>query len=149
MEKTVRHIQRVRDLLDDFAERLRQRGDVHDASKMTEAEAGPLAEMDALIDREGNVPFGSPEYEARKLILGPMLAHHYANNSHHPEHYPNGVDGMDLFDLVEMFADWKAASERGEASSMGLKVGARKYAVSDQLLSIMQNTADRLGWKTD
>lgn len=115
-EKTLRHIKRVSDLLGSFAIELIRRGEVHDASKLSEEEAKPLAEMDALIAKEGNVPFGSPEYERRRQLLGPMLDHHYANNSHHPEHYENGVAGMDLFDVVEMFADWKAASERGGGS---------------------------------
>jgi hypothetical protein len=78
-----------------------------------------------------------------------MLEHHYARNSHHPEHYPDGVNGMDLFDIMEMFIDWKAASERGEASSMGLNAAAKKYHVGPQLLAIMKNTAIRLGWETD
>jgi len=148
-EKTLRHIKRVQDLLGEFATELIRRGAVHDQSKFDPEEAGPLAEMDALIAREGNVPFGSPEYEARKALLGPMLDHHYANNSHHPEHYPYGVSGMDLFDLVEMFVDWKAASERGEQSTMGLRVGCEKYGVADQLHDIMRNTAKRLDWPVD
>ena len=148
-EKTLRHMKRVQDLLGDVASEFVRRGKLHDLSKLEEEEAGPLREMDALIEREGNVPFGSPEYEVRKRLLGPMLAHHYAANSHHPEHYEDGVDGMDLFDLVEMFVDWKAASERGEAPSMGLSVGAKKYQITPQLERIMRNTADRLGWKAE
>ena len=31
-------------------------------------------------------------------------------------------NGMDLFDIVEMFFDWKAASERGEELAMNLSV---------------------------
>ena len=40
------------------------------------------------------------------------IEHHYAVNSHHPEHYEAGIAGMSLFDLIEMLVDWKAASER-------------------------------------
>jgi hypothetical protein len=145
-EKTLRHIKRVQDLLGRAAAELVHRGEVHDASKLDPIEAGPLAEMDALIERDGNVPFGSQEYETRKAMLGPMLANHYAMNSHHPEHYPNGVDGMDLFDILEMFVDWKAASERGGQSSMGIAAGVQRYQIADQLAAIFRNTADRLGW---
>lgn len=148
-EKTLRHINRVSELLGQFASEFIKRAALHDRSKFDAEEAGPLAEMDALIERDGNVPFGSHEYEERKKLLGPMLRHHYENNSHHPEHYANGVDGMDLFDLVEMFADWKAASERGEQSSIGVSVGCEKYKISPQLENIMKNTAFRLGWKID
>lgn len=153
-EKTLQHIKRVQDLMGEAASELIRRGAAHDASKFTPEEAGPLAEMDALIEREGNVPFGSPEYEERKKLLGPMLGHHYIYNSHHPEHYQfeyggncvHGVNGMDLFDVLEMFIDWKAASERGEQPSMALKAACEKYHVSEQLAGIMRNTARRLGW---
>lgn len=82
---TLRHIARVRELLGIFAIEMIRRGDVHDRSKFDPSEQGPLDQMQRLIEIEGNVPYGSPEYEARKALLGPMLEHHYANNSHHPE----------------------------------------------------------------
>jgi len=44
--------------------------------------------------------------------MKPALEHHYALYRHHPEHFQNGIDDMNLIDLVEMFADWKASSER-------------------------------------
>jgi hypothetical protein len=148
-EKTLRHIARVQELLSEAAVELLRRGAVHDRSKFDPTEAEPLAQMDELIAREGNVPFGSPEYEARKALLGPMLKHHYTANSHHPEHFENGVNGMTLFDVVEMFVDWKAASERGEQSSMALAKACEKYAIAPQLADIMRNTASGLGWPVD
>lgn len=145
-EKTLRHILRVSQLMGTFAKHLITRGARHDQSKFSEEEAGPLEVLDRLIEKEGNVPFASAEYEKRKQLLAPMLAHHYANNSHHPEHYPNGIDGMNLVDLVEMFLDWKAASERGEESSMNLTFACKKYNVSPQLESIFRNTAKHFDW---
>lgn len=144
---TYKHIARVRELLGTFAVEMIRRGDVHDASKFDPIEMGPLQAMQEVIDRDGQAPFGSEEYKRRTDMLGPMIEHHRANNSHHPEFYPDGVDGMDLFDLVEMFFDWKAASERGQESSMNLSVACAKYSVSPQLQSIMRNTAERLGFK--
>lgn len=146
---TEKHIARVRELLNFAADVLQNRGVVHDASKFDPIEMGPLQAMQDLIDREGQAPYGSDEYKRRTALLGPMLAHHHAHNSHHPEHYPNGVNGFDLFDLIEMFFDWKAASERGEESAMSLTAACAKYQINPQLQQIMQNTADRLGfmWK--
>lgn len=146
---TEKHIARVLELLADAALELIKRGYIHDRSKFDPIEMGPLQDMQNLIDREGQAPYGSDEYKRRTALLGPMLAHHYANNSHHPEHYPNGVNGFDLFDLMEMFFDWKAASERGEESAMHLTTACTRYNINPQLQEIMQNTADRLGfaWK--
>ena len=76
------------------------------------------------------------------------LDHHYANNSHHPEHYENGVNGFDLFDLVEMLFDWKAATERHADGDIRKSIGINKerFGISEQLCYIFRNTADRMGW---
>lgn len=146
---TQKHIARVRELLDMAATELSRRGIVHDLSKFDPIEKGPLDEMQRLIDEEGPAPYGSDEYKRRTGLLGPMLANHYAENSHHPEHYVDGVDGMDLFDVVEMFFDWKAASERGQESSIGLSHSVKRFNITPQLASILKNTADRLGYRTE
>jgi len=146
---TRKHMQRVSALLGFAACRLIQRAAEHDLSKLEPIELEPLQRMQDIIDAEGPAPYGSDEYKRRTGMLGPMLKHHYANNSHHPDHYPNGVDGMDLFDIVEMFFDWKAASERGEESSMNIGAACKRFAVSPQLEAIFRNTADRLGYKAD
>lgn len=43
---------------------------------------------------------GCDEYRACLREMKPALEHHYASNSHHPEHYSNGIQGMSLFDLL-------------------------------------------------
>lgn len=146
---TRKHMQRVSALMGEAACVLIQRAAMHDLTKLAAVELEPLQRMQDVIDAEGQAPYGSDEYKRRTGLLGPMLAHHYANNSHHPEHYPNGVDGMDLFDIVEMFFDWKAASERGEESSMNIGMACKRFGISPQIESILRNTADRLGYKAD
>jgi hypothetical protein len=146
---TEKHIARVQELLGIAAHILGERGRLHDLSKFDPIEKGPLDEMQRLIEEEGPAPYGSDEYRRRTGLLGPMLANHYAMNSHHPEHYADGVAGMDLFDLVEMFFDWKAASERGEESSIGLSHSVKRFCIEPQLASILKNTADRLGYAVD
>lgn len=146
---TRQHIDRVQQLLGDFGTMLWQRALRHDVSKFDPVEAGPLQAMQDLIDAEGPAPYGTDEYRRRTALLGPMLDHHYANNSHHPEHYPDGIAGMDLLDLVEMFHDWKAASERGGDSAIGLTYCIEKYDIPPMLALILRNTADRNGWKHD
>ena len=144
---TREHINRVQNLISIFSTQLWHRAQTHDASKFDPLEAGPLQAMQDLIDAEGPAPFGTDEYRRRTALLGPMLEHHYAHNSHHPEHYPDGIAGMDLLDLVEMFHDWKAASERGGDSAMGLTYCVEKYGIPPMLAAILRNTADRMGWK--
>ena len=146
IDVTRQHIARVNDLLIAAAAELCVRGRDHDKSKFEEVEIGPLTEMQKVIDREGPAPYQSAEYKRRTAILKPMLEHHYQHNSHHPEHYEDGVNGMDLFDVLEMFFDWKAASERGEDPVMNISVACERFRVSPQLQRIFENTADRLGF---
>lgn len=143
---TLRHMKRVQDLLSDAAVHLLRRGQRHDLSKLDPAELGPLQTLREYQEEHGQAAFGTPEYEQQRAMLGPMLQHHYENNSHHPEHYENGVDDMDLFDVVEMFFDWKAASERGGEDAMNLTAAAERYGISPQLLNIMRNTAERMDY---
>lgn len=143
---TKKHIARVQTLLWEAAAELSRRGVVHDRSKFDPVEKGPLDEMQRLVEEEGQAPYGSDEYKRRLGLLKPMLDHHYENNSHHPEHFPDGVNGMDLFDVIEMFFDWKAASERGEESSIGLTHSVERFKIDPQLAGILANTAERLGY---
>ena len=140
------HMQRVAALLGEAAIELIKRGARHDLSKLTPQELGPLQSLQDHIAVHGQAAYGTPEYEAHRQLLAPMTAHHYANNTHHPEHYPEGVAGMDLFDLIEMFFDWKAASERGGESAMNLSHSVKAYAIPPMLESILRNTAARMGY---
>lgn len=144
---TLKHIKRVNELLGESAIELIRRGNVHDSSKLLPAELVPLQEMQELTEREGQAPYGSDEYNRRLGILKPMLDHHYANNSHHPEHHELGVDGMTLFDVVEMSLDWIAASERGGEAVINLTSSQKRFNISDQLLNVIKNTYDELGYK--
>lgn len=73
------------------------------------------------------------------------LEHHYANNSHHAEHWPNGINDMDLFDVLEMLFDWKAAGERQNGGNImiSLETNKKRYNISDQLYGILNNTVQR------
>lgn len=141
---TQKHIGRVQQLLAMFSEELLQRAIVHDQSKLMPPEKEHFDRETPLLK---DLVYGSEEYQASLKRLGVALEHHYKHNSHHPEHYDHGIDGMDLFDLVEMFLDWKAASERTAGSALNLSVSFKRFAVDDQLKMIMRNTATRLKWE--
>lgn len=141
---TLRHIRRVQHLLGEAAAELIRRGTVHDDSKLGSEEKPHFDRETPLLK---DLTFGTPEYKESLGRLREALQHHYANNSHHPEHYENGVAGMDIFDLVEMVMDWKAASERGAGSTINLDAAFERFEVEPQLASIIRNTANRLGWK--
>lgn len=142
---TLLHIKRVSQLLNEAAIKLIERGNVHDNSKLQEPEK---SEFDRTTPILKTLKYGSDEYKAALADLQSALKHHYENNSHHPEHYPNGVNDFDLFDLVEMFFDWKAATERTKDGNIysSIKYNKVRFNISDQLCNIFENTAKRLGW---
>ncbi len=61
---------------------------------------------------------------------------------------PKGVEGMSLFDLLEMLCDWKAASESSPNGSImkSIEWGTERFKLSKQLALILQNTALEMGW---
>jgi hypothetical protein len=142
---TIAHIRRVRDLLLVVAGDLRQRGRDHDESKLYPPEK-PL--FDEWTPKLRSLTYGSPEYEAARQAMGEALQHHYAHNSHHPEHYPNGLSDMSLLDLIEMLADWKAATERHADGDLAksLEHNRTRFGMSEQLHQILVNTARALEW---
>jgi hypothetical protein len=125
--------------------KLEDRGFLHDQSKLGPQEK-PL--FDSVTGKLKGLTYGSEEYKTSLKDLGPALAHHYAHNSHHPEHYPNGVDGMSLLDVIEMLCDWKAAGERHADGSMArsLAINRTRFQISDQLYAILENTVREMGW---
>ena len=142
-EDTNKHILRVRELMYIVQNKLEQRGFVHDQSKLGPNEKPIFDRVTPLLRA---MTYGSDEYKASLKELGLALQHHYANNSHHPEHYTNGIDGMSLLDLIEMLCDWKAAGERHADGSMqrSLDVNKARFKISDQLHAVLVNTAREL-----
>ena len=74
------------------------------------------------------------------------LDHHYATYRHHPEHFREGINDMNLIDIVEMIADWKAASERQHDGNLlvSIEKNAKRFNIDDQLKKILVNTAKTL-----
>jgi hypothetical protein len=145
-EDTLKHIGRVAELLDRIGDLLMDRADRHDASKLVDPEK---AAFDVLTPRLKGLTYGSDEYKASLREMKPALDHHYAHNSHHPEHYIEGVNGMSLLDVVEMLCDWKAATERHADGSIrqSLLHNFERFNISPQLANILINTVEELGWE--
>ena len=139
---TLKHIKRVNELLGIVAIEMIRRGNVHDNSKLASPEKELFDQETPLLK---DLKFGSDDYKASLERLKPALDHHYANNSHHPQHYDNGIDGMDLFDIMEMFVDWKAAGERNKDGNIlkSIEYNKTRFNMSDQLVNIFTNTAER------
>lgn len=120
---------------------LEYRAKHHDESKLHDPEKEIFDEYTPKLKQ---FVFGSNEYKQALAGMQTGLQHHYHANPHHPEHYPDGIDGMNIWDLVEMLADWMAASSVKNAH-MNLAYLQKRFNISDQLMSIIKNTL----WSAD
>jgi hypothetical protein len=155
------HIDKVRGYLKVVISKLQQRADDHDQSKLSSPE---VEIFDEFTPKLADVEYGSEEYESFRVSMDAALEHHYAANSHHPEHYSRGIEGMSLLDLLEMIVDWKAASERhnrppapaspGRANApeydssivRSVRINQERFGYSDELKAILLNTVREMGW---
>jgi hypothetical protein len=147
IRSTAAHIRRVGELLVEQSADLARRAVVHDASKWSPEEWPAFEEATPKL---AGLTYGSEEYKASLRSIKPAIAHHNANNRHHPEHHPDGVSGMTLADLLEMLCDWKAATERHNDGSIvkSLAHNRERFGISEQLEKILTNTAKAAGWIT-
>lgn len=117
----------------------------HDASKMDIPEKELFDEYTPKLKE---MEYGSEEYKKCLDGLQPALKHHYQINRHHPEHFSDGIKGMNLVDLVEFFCDNLAASKQmkdGGNILKSLEINQTRFGYSDDLKQIMVNTAKLLG----
>lgn len=143
---TLKHIKRVSQLMTEAASELIRRANVHDNSKLE----SPEKELfDEFTPKLKDSTYGSDEYKEFLKGLKVALDSHYSKNSHHPEFYSNGVNGMDLFDLLEMFLDWLAATERHSDGNIykSIIINKNRFGLSDQVVNILNNTAEKLNCK--
>ena len=143
-DDTRKHIVLVQECLGAMVARLAHRRAIHDASKLLPPEKPMYDEFTPLLQE---TVYGSDEYKAMLAKMGPALQHHYANNSHHPEYYPNGINGMSLLDIIEMLADWKAAGARHSTGNMerSLEINQKRFVISEQLMDVLRNTVREMG----
>lgn len=145
---TLLHIKRVNKLLHAVIADFAQRASAHDASKLESPEKEFFDQYTPLLKQ---TTYGSTEYENYLSELKAALDHHYKNNSHHPEHHPDGIYGMNLFDLMEMLVDWKAATERHADGNIekSLDINTKRFNISHELYCILKNTIDYMSKKKE
>lgn len=143
--ETLVHSQRVGELIIQMVKDALDRATCHDRSKTLSPE---VEAFDEYTPKLKNTVYGSDEYKSYLQGMGDALQHHYKSNRHHPEHFIHGIDQMTLIDLIEMLADWKAATERHSSGDLdkSLEINQGRFEMSDQLTAILRNTAREYGW---
>ena len=136
---TREHIAKVGELLTKLQVKLEDRKRLHDDSKLKDPEK---AIFDEFTPKLKSCTYGSDEYKGYLESMKIALDHHYAENRHHPEHFENGIQDMNIVDICEMIADWKAASLRHADGDImkSIEINQKRFGYSDELKSILINT---------
>ena len=126
-----------------FAGKLIYRGLIHDFSKYSNAEALVFAKQDGAL---AVTRYGTPEYDELLKKVQPALDHHYANNSHHPQYYINGVADMDILDKIEMACDSLAATKRTKDGDIRFSIEKNqdRFGYSDADKALFHAMVDEL-----
>ena len=145
---TLAHIQNVRLKMYKVVDDLLHRAAVHDASKL---EAPEKKVYDIYTPLLRTLEYNSQEYKDALVKMKPAIDHHFSVSRHHPEYFADGINGMNLVDLLEMIVDWKAAGERHVLKPTdifrSIEIGAERFGIDPQLKQILLNTATYLWYE--
>lgn len=142
LQDLVDHKQRVAKYLLFIANALAERAAIHDNSKFTEEE---FKTYEAAFSEFKTCAYGTEEYREVVEKIKPAIKHHYQANDHHPEHFQNGINDMDLVQIVEMVCDWMAASERSQTDIFkGLEINQERFGIDSQLMGVISHTIAEL-----
>ena len=138
IESILKHKTSVKKKLTFLVEELEKRAENHDNSKLQQPELNYLIEM----DKEGRKKYGSQEYFDKMKRWEKFFKHHYENNRHHPDHFSNGVEGMNLIDLCEYIVDIISYYDNMHVEDAIKTINEQKtrFKFDDQLTQILKNT---------
>jgi hypothetical protein len=137
--ETHKHIKQVEHFIGIIIDELESRAEKHDGSKLISPEVEIFTEYTPKLAKS---TYCSDEYKANLKEMDVAIKHHYANNRHHPEHFENGIEDMNLVDLIEMFCDWKAATLRHSDGNLSksIEINAERFNYDEQIKKIFLNT---------
>lgn len=139
--ETMKHIHLVGRNIHKIVTRLLKRADEHDLSKLDPPEVEDFTKYTPVLS---GLTYGSKEFDECKSKMQKTLDHHYANNRHHPEHHKQGINDMNLVDVMEMFCDWAASCKRHEDGNLrkSIEINGKRFNMDPQLVKIFENSVD-------
>ena len=170
LNETAKHIRNVQLVMCDMIHELVCRLRLHDVSKYDSVEADLFTEVMPELSKS---EYDSPAYRENLRKIKSAIDHHHEINPHHPEYYRfyyecNGCftryesevercekcgytqfekrpyfEKMSLIDLIEMIADWMAASTRNPNGDIinSIEKNQKRFGYSDEMTEILKNTA--------
>lgn len=136
---TKEHMRMVGGIMAIIVNKILERSFVHDESKLSEPEKSIF---DEYTPKLAGTTYGSEEYTIYLKEMKVALNHHYSVNRHHPEFHLNGIQDMNLVDIVEMLCDWRAATLRHNDGDImkSIEINQKRFGYSDDMKQLMINT---------
>ena len=112
----------------------------HDHSKYSENELKEHIDADEDYERRGRPKFGTDERKDYDKA-NPVIASHRKKERHHPEYHENGIEDMNLVDLMEMLCDWCERTPNSiERLENTFEENCYNHKISSQVRRILENT---------
>jgi hypothetical protein len=142
-QKTQEHIDAVAECLNEMIRLIKIRAKNHDACKLESPEFEVFSEWTPKLS---GMTYGSEEYTEALKVMKPALDHHYANSRHHPEHFKNSIQDMNLIDILEMLCDWYCSTKRMNNGNIrkSIEINQKRFGYSDDVAKILTNTIELL-----
>ena len=115
---------------------------LHDISKFEKSEFRGFAQVTIQLK---HTTFNSKEYKDNLELIKPMVEKHYKRNPHHPQFYEDQIMGMNLYDLIEMFCDWKSSVKRHADGDIrkSIDINKDRFNMGEVTAKILHNTIDK------
>lgn len=140
----LKHQTEVSYLLRELARELQRRADIHDLSKFELDEFEGFHQLDVNRQHQRE-EYGSKKYESGVKIEAVQL--HFSRNSHHIEHYSNGLDGMSFADVIEMLCDWEVARRTRDIETDMNKTWEtrqKRFNLTDQQINFLRTIWEKM-----
>lgn len=138
LNSVLQHKKTVKERLLFLADELYKRAYNHDDSKLQLPELQWLIDM----DKEPRYAYGTPEYFDKMKRWDKFFKSHYKNNRHHPDHFPNGINDMNLADLCEYIVDiisyYKELHVNVALDTVNKQ--QQRFGFDEQITQILKNT---------
>ncbi len=137
---TLEHMRVLAFLMNNVVREFLHRIEIHDVGKLGVNEKPIFDEMTPKLKAS---TYMSEEYKGFLKHMDTALQHHYATNRHHPEFFEQGIQGMNLIDLLEMLCDWFAATKRHANGDLlkSIDLNQKRFGYGPELRAIFENTA--------
>lgn len=135
--KVLKHRELVGYALQQVADNIQTRANYHDLSKLSEHELPLYAKY---VPEYSGKEYGTPEYKAVTEKISVAGEHHDKSNRHHLIRLdPSNVSELNMFDILEIIADWYAVNYNKKTDIRDfLKI--QKGITDPILLKVIENT---------